>query len=376
MNGQELLIGMGCIHSKYVQEAEGKLPRQQRSPLRINKKTLLIAVMITLAALLMGAAIKALVSMRVKEVVIHVPVVETEINEADNVTETQIIAVHAGEEVNFDEVSDVFLELGSYYPQEIPEGYAMTFVSEGAPYQNQRINYENKAGKLISFTIYIADEASSVEIYDIKDKMKVHINGHVGILYEHGDNRRTLVWTDEKMGFGFGLRTHDETVDLIAMAESTAEGKKLIPSRSEKTTEAIAELGDYSPTYLPEGFEEQGVMGSPIADGGGWYSYVRKWYINRSENIKIYFEYESYRIITGDGYTDDAKTACSFFIPGYDILRGIVVGDEVEVSGMFGIAAETDVAWADPKTHTVFHLYSKDITGNELIKVAQSISKD
>ena len=36
------------------------------------------------------------------------------------------------------------------------------------------------------------------------------------------------------------------------------------------------------------------LLGSPIADGGGWYSYVRKWYVNRSENIKIYFEYESY----------------------------------------------------------------------------------
>ena len=65
--------------------------------------------------------------------------------------------------------------------------------------------------------------------------------------------------------------------------------------------------------YLPEGYEEQGVMGSPLEEGGGWYSYVRKYYVNKAENTRIYFEYETYAIDTESGYEDSTRTVCSFY---------------------------------------------------------------
>ena len=40
---------------------------------------------------------------------------------------------------------------------------------------------------------------------------------------------------------------------------------------------------------------------------------------------------------------------------------------------MVGIQAENHIAWADETTHQVFHLYSEDVSGEELLKVAQSI---
>lgn len=76
-----------------------------------------------------------------------------------------------------------------------------------------------------------------------------------------------------------------------------------------------------------------------------------------------------------EGYTDDAKTVYSFYIPGYSILKGVVVGDEVEISGMYGLATENHIAWADSESHVAYHLHSKDVTGEELLKVAQSIVK-
>ena len=160
------------------------------------------------------------------------------------------------------------------------------------------------------------------------------------------------------------------------MAESTAEGEPLTPSRFEETKQAIEELGDYSPTYLPEGFEEQGVQASPLSAGGGWYSYVRKWYVNKAENTQIYFSYETYSIATEDGYTDDAKTICSFQIPGCDILEGIIVGDEIEISGMYGLATDNRVVWADSENHVFYYLYSEDVTGEELLKVAKNINEN
>ena len=92
------------------------------------KRIWLIAAVIALATVLMGSAIAALVSMKVDDVKVH----------------TQNGETHEGEKIEFEEVHDVFIELGSWYPQEIPDGYAMTFISDGAPLQNQNIKYENK----------------------------------------------------------------------------------------------------------------------------------------------------------------------------------------------------------------------------------------
>lgn len=343
------------IHEEDSKMKNGKYSNTRRSA--GVKRIWMIAAVIALATVLMGSAIAALVAMKTGDVKVM----------------TENGEIHEGEKVEFEEVHDVFIELGSWYPQEIPEGYAMTFVSDGAPYQNQTIKYENEAGDEIRYWIYIADPASGSEIYDIVSKTEVEINGQDGILYEQAGNSRTLVWINEKQGFGFKLNTTDSDVDLIAMAESTAEGEPLTPSRSEETKQAIAELGDFGPTYLPDGFEEQGVQASPLSAGGGWYSYVRKWYVNKAENTQIYFEYETYVIDTASGYEDNAKTVCSFWIPGCDILHGIMVGEEVEINGMYGIASGNHIAWADPETHRVFHLTSEDILGDDLLKVAQSI---
>lgn len=374
MNGKELLSDMSYVHSKYVQEADGKLPEKQRKPIHFRKKPLLVAAIITTAAILMGAAIDALISMRVEPVAVHIPVQETQVNENGDTEQTWIDDWYEGEQVNFDEAVDVFIELGPYYPHEIPEGYTMTFISDGAPLQNQTIQYEDDSGNYISYWIYIADSSSSVEVYDIVKKTKVDINGEDGILYVHGDNSQTVVWIDREKGFGFALKANNRDVDLLKMAKSTAEGEPLVPTRAEDTQIAIEQLGDFSPTYLPDGFEEQGVQASPLYDVDDWYSYVRKWYVNKIENTRIYFEYETYAIATEDGYTDDAKTICSYFIPGYD--RGVAVYEEVEINGMFGLSTENHIVWADPTVHKVFHLTSEDITGDELLKIAKSIQEE
>jgi len=347
-----------------------------------GRRIWMIAAIIVLMSLLMGSAIAELVSMRVEKIQIAVPKPGNSKSESEDSGDihgedtTAATQIHEGEKVHFEEVHDQFLELGPYYPQKIPEGYTMTFVSEGAPLQNQRIDYENGTGKRISFWIYIGDPASNVEIYDIVSKTDVEISGQRGILYEQSGGNRTLVWLDDTLGYGYALRTNDGAVDLAAMAESTGEGEPLVPSRSESTVKAVAELGDYVPAYLPDGYRERGTMGSPLAEGSGWYSYVRKWFINPEANAQIYLEYETYRIVTEDGYTDDAKTVCSFHIPGCNILKDIMVGEEVEIGGMFGIASKNDVAWADPERHVVYHLYSETVTGDELLKVAQSITQE
>ena len=353
---------LGSVNDKFIEEMyasdEAKKRTSNHHP---AKKMWLIAAIIALMLLLMGAAITKLVSMNVETVKVNVQNKENQESSGH---------AHEGERVNFDEVHDVFIELGTYYPQEIPEGYTMTFVSDPSAQQDQIIRYENEAGDWLTYKIYIAAPASAVEIYDIEKKTDVTINGQPGILFEQTGGSRALVWADEKNGYGFALRADDSSVDLIAMAKSTAEGEPLTPTYSEQKKKAIEQLGSYSPAYLPEGFEEQGVQASPLEDGGDWYSYVRKWYVNKEKNTKIYFEYETYRIVTEDGFSYDAKTVCSFHIPGYEFQP---VGEEIEINGLFGIAASCDIAWADPESHVLYHLHSEDVMGEELLKVAQSI---
>ena len=368
MKEMRLFRALGCVNDQFIEEmyapAEVKMKSFGRPPV---KRLLLIAALAALMLFLMGSAIAALVTMRVEPVKVNVQ------NGGNQETSGH---AHEGERVNFDEVQNVFIELGSYYPQEIPEGYTMTFVSDPSAQQDQIVRYENAAGDWLTYRIYIAAPASAVEVYDIEKKTDVTINGCAGILYEQTGGTQTLVWADEANGYGFSLRADEGTVDLLAMAKSTAEGDPLTPTYAEQKKKAIEQLGNYFPEYLPEGFEEQGVQASPLEDGGDWYSYVRKWYVNKAENTQIYFEYETYKIITEDGYADDARTACSFLIPGYDILKGQTAGEEIEINGLFGIAASCDIAWADPERHVVYHLHSEDVLGEELLKVAKSITNE
>ena len=55
--------------------------------------------------------------------------------------------------------------------------------------------------------------------------------------------------------------------------------------------------------------------------------------------------------------------------------KGELVAEEIEINGMFGYVRRNHIAWADPDTHVVYHLYSEDISADELLKVALSIYK-
>ena len=353
MKGKDLFLGINYINTKFVEEAEtATLKKKTLSA----KRLILVAAAAALTLFLLGCAVSALVRLRVEKIQIGTP-------------DGQL---HPGEAVHFEKTQDVYVELGAYYPQQIPEGYTMTFVSEGAPLQHQRIVYENEAGNYMDYLILIGDPASSVEIFDFTSKEEVDINGSTGFLYQ-GSGSQTLLWILEAQGYGFSLSTDDPAIDLGAVARSTAPGEPLTPTQAASTVKALEELGDYSPTRLPEGYEERGVMGCPLEEGGGWYSYVRKYYVNTEENTSIYFEYETYAIDTESGYEDNAKTACSFFIPGSDILKGVVIGEETEINGMFALATGNHIVWADPERHVVYHLTSEDVLGDALLDIAKSI---
>ncbi|MBQ6890907.1 MAG: hypothetical protein IJN53_07835 [Oscillospiraceae bacterium] len=380
MNTYDLLELIGDTPEEYVLDAGG-LGQQTPAKKPMGKKLLLIAAIVAATALLMGSAITRLIALRTEKITVQMPsngdeqLSGPENTTAATETTSSIPTAYEGERITFDEVHNVFIALPNYYPQQIPDGYTMTFVSNDAPLQERVIYYENAAGHRITYWLIVGNPGTSIEIYGIEQKTGVKVNGLPGVLYDQRGGMRTLAWIDEKQGYGFALRAEEDTVDLLAMAQSTAEGAPLKPTHSDKTLQALAELGDFSPGYLPEGFEEYAVAGYPLMEGS-WYSYVRKWYVNREENKLIYFEYETYKLPNGAWAGSEAKTASAAFIPDYHRTNGQVPHKQIQVDGMLGLMTDRHAAWADPEKDRVFHLYSKDVSPEELLKVAQSIREN
>lgn len=253
------------------------------------------------------------------------------------------------------------------YPQKVPEGYSISFVSDPA-YGEQNICYENADGNTISFTLYFRLGQWGRQFDGMGQPEPVDINGHMG--YRIGNS---LIWTDEKRGFGFYLFS-GEDMDLLTMAESVAPGPELTPSNADKTDKALEQLGNYQITALPKGMVEDGLTGVPLEKSSDWYSYVRRWYFDRSTNQGIYFEYESY--ITDPSYCSTAEDVLRMFTgEGDNPVQMVTIND---CSGAF-LQNESDasVVWliGDAAKGTMFKLYSKDYSAEELVDIAKSVQK-
>ena len=135
------------------------------------------------------------------------------------------------------------------------------------------------------------------------------------------------------------------------------------PTQAESTELALAELGDFAVSELPEGYTEAGVSGAPTSEGGGWYGYVRRKYENAETNSIVTFFYETYRL--GDGEENTAE----------NVLARFPAGSPLEVNGFNGSISTdgTSVYWVDTERSVVFGISSGDITGEELIAMANSV---
>ena len=248
------------------------------------------------------------------------------------------------------------------YPQMVPEGYVIRFVSEPV-YGEQHIDYENAAGDSLSYILYFRLGQWGRQFDGMGQPEQVDINGKIG--YRIGNN---LIWTDEARGFGFCLHSSGE-VDLAAIAKSVGPGPELTPTDADKTEKALEQLGDYQITALPKGMVEDGLTGRPLENDGDWYSYVRRWYFDRKTNQAIYFEYESY--VADD--TPPEEIARMFIGQGNNRM--------ITVNGCVGAAlqdeARASVVWVkgDEAKGTLFKLSSNDFPVDALLKMAESVQK-
>lgn len=265
--------------------------------------------------------------------------------------------------IELEQEPTTFIEWQSVYPQNIPAGYALEYVGDRA-YGQQSIEWKNQDGDLISYTLYFRLGQYGREFEGSGEPEVVSINGHTG--YKTGNS---LLWTDEELGFAYDLRVTGD-VDLIELAQSVAPGPELPLSNNDWTTKALEQLGDYRITALPKNMIEDGLTGAPLEDEDDWYSYVRRWYYDKTNNDQVYFTYET--------YSTDCNTE-------QEVLKRFVPAlTEPEFTSIQGYPAITlqdehraHVAWmiGDVKKGVSFQMYSEQFTVEELLQMAESVQK-
>jgi len=265
--------------------------------------------------------------------------------------------------IELEQEPTTFIEWQSVYPQNIPDGYELEYVGDRA-YGQQSIEWKNQDGDLISYTLYFRLGQYGREFEGTGEPEVVSINGHTG--YRTGNS---ILWTDEELGFAYDLRVTGD-VDLIALAQSVAPGPELPLTNNDWTIKALEQLGDYRITDLPKNMLEDGLTGSPLENADDWYSYVRRWYYDKTNNDQVYFTYETY---STDCNTE--QEVLTLFVPAFT---------EPEFTSIQGYPAITlqdehraHAAWivGDVNKGVSFQLYSEQFTVNELLKMAESVHK-
>lgn len=267
--------------------------------------------------------------------------------------------------IELEQPQDVYFGWAPIYPQKVPEGYFIDFVSEPS-YGEQVIRYENAVGDMLDYTFYYRLGKYGRDFSGTGQPQQVDINGNIGYLGAH-----SLIWTDDAKGYAFTL-TSDRDIDLLSIAKNVALGPELEPTYHSKTLLALEELGDYQITELPDGVEQDELTGCPLSDGGGWYSYIRRWYFNKKTNAQIFFTYETYDY--GDTPTP-LEEAAKMYIggdsdPQYQAICGYP-GAFIQKDNC------AEVVWfqGNDRKGVRFYLYSENYPVEELLTMAESVRK-
>ena len=269
------------------------------------------------------------------------------------------------------EAPGTYIELGYWLPEWIPAGYEQTFVSDRA-YGSQTVLYGNEAGNEIRYEYAKPSGFGGVTMYGVVSEETVQIGESEGVLFRKTVGS-SLFWLREADGIGFWLSTDDPAVDLVEMARSVAACE---PFRSEEadaqTVAAINQLGDFSLTWLPEGFEKRDTAGCPIPEDG-WYGYVRIFYTDKSTNREAVLSYEPFSLPPEAAGQDPAEYFRSLHNEEAHVNTVI---EEVSVNGLVGMVHVSKkgnaVYWLDAENGLQFLLSSTHLTVEELLQMAES----
>ncbi len=325
----------------------------------IKRKAPRTAVAAIIAAAILSVTALAVIAARVNMVV-------SRYNQEGLVDEPIVTASGETEpynvEISFEEIDGEWIGLGTWYPQDVPDGYEETFVSDTlGGGRNQRIMFENAEGNFFDLEIGTAGPGLEVVLDDVISEQEVTIGEHSGTLFRSQDGIALLAWTDETRGLGFTMSTDDIELDLLTIARSVEEiDTPLTPTLAAEYGKTLAEIGDYTITALPEGYSELNMTASDLSSE--WYRYVYRWYENAAHE-EIYLGYETFSFEEDNVDPHTAETILSY--------NG--AGKAVTINGLPGGVSDGKIVWVDWERSLVFTIIAEQFTADELTAMAESV---
>ncbi len=271
MKAEDLFLAIGTVDSRRLAATEAQLPSvnhmeatemKVKNPKKLIRNMILAAIIVTILTATAYAAVNARI--RLKTTTFQ----NGEIVEQPTEGAYQV-------EVDFQRTTNEYLELGSVYPRFLPAGCALRFVSDTALGQQTLWYSMGDDEEAVFFSVMLGSDGGQFGLDKVASTEEVKINSYTGILYTHENGSHSVVWQDEAQGFGFMLHCRGD-LDALAIARSVGPGEPLTPTRAPDYDIALAELGDYRITALPDGFTQTDFMACPLEQGGGEYAYVRR----------------------------------------------------------------------------------------------------
>lgn len=373
MNAEDLFAAISGVESSRLARSEqftnqSSYAEMEDSPMKktnrgkLIRNLLVAAVVITLLSVTAYAAIQARIHL------------ETTKYQNDKIVTGEPTGPY-NVEIAFQRTSNEYLELGSVYPQAVPEGYKISFVSDSAMGMQNIVYTDNTGAEVLRFIAQLGSDGGQLGITNVNEEKSVTVQGVPGTLYRHSGGYQTLVWYNEEQGIGFTLfnEVPNLDLDLLSIAESVGPGEPLIPTLAVGYDTALAELGDYRITALPEGFTETDFMASPLENGGDWYAYVRRWYGDKvTTDNTIYFEYEHFTLESDEPTNHPTEPVEN---TPETIIRYYGGEEPATIQGMPGAVEKGRVIWVDWDAQVVFEIWASGRSSQEILALAESVQR-
>ena len=277
-------------------------------------------------------------------------------------------------EINFQSTADTYEGLQTYCPSWLPEGYHLRFVSAKA-YGHQTLHFATASDEsALVLETTRGDNATDLVLESVTKEESITVGSLPGTLYTCTGGERVLLWTDEDRGVGFMLLTGDTELDLMRVAESVRPDPDLKPTNEDRYQLALEELGDYQITGLPENYPETEFIASPKEDGGGWFAYVYRWYIDAKKNTTVELEYETF-LLNGDKDGDSAQDSEPVPETPDTILKMNGGGEATTVQGMPAAVTQGHIVWVDWENKMLFQITADSMDADQLQQLADSVQK-
>ena len=357
MKGKDLYSAMSGIDDKYLAIADAPNKEEHSMKKHVKIRRLLIAAALVS---LLGVTAFAVTSK------IQLKITRYMQNTGETVEPNGSTSYEA--EIRFQSNAEEYEGLQSYRPTWVPEGYQLRFVGDKA-YGHQILQYATASDDCaLDMEVTRGGQGHEIIIENVSKEESVSVGNLPGRLYTATSGLRVLTWVDEEKGIGFMLRAKDADVDLMRVAESVQPDPELEPTNADRYRMALEELGDYQITGLPENYPETEFTASPLEDGGGWYAYVRRWYIDAKQNDTVYLMYETFLLDTeGDERREPVEN-----IPE-TVLAMNGGGEPTTVQGMPAAIADGQIVWVDWDKQVVFMIAADSMDASQLQTLADSV---